>query len=279
MFRILIPFLALLLITACRSSGGDITPPDQPVTPGETPAGVARNPHLLLGNPSNAASETTNYLVIKRVGAYSYNDRRGSANWASWRTTKDDLGRSLPRAEFEPDFSLPDEFTQITTFDYVRSGYDRGHLIPSADRWSDPAANRETFSMTNIIPQEPELNQFPWEKLERQSRSWARWKFDVYSIAGVYGEQDRLRGKVSVPTNCWKVIVLVRRGRGLDSIDKSTRVIAVDMPNREGIADDGWEKFRTTVRSIESKTGYDLLSNLSPELQDVLETRIETRSP
>ncbi|HEV8592511.1 MAG TPA: DNA/RNA non-specific endonuclease, partial [Pyrinomonadaceae bacterium] len=159
------------------------------------------------------------------------------------------------------------------------SGYERGHLIPSADRWSDPAANSETFLMTNIVPQEGDLNEFPWEKLERQARSWARWKFDVYTIAGVYGEQDRLRGKVSVPTNCWKVIVLVRRGGGIDSIDKNTRVIAVDMPNREGIANDNWEKYRTTVRAIEEKTGYDLLSSLPRNLQDILETRIETRSP
>ena len=133
--------------------------------------------------------------------------------------------------------------------------------------------------MTNIVPQEGDLNEFPWEKLERQARSWARWKFDVYTIAGVYGEQDRLRGKVSVPTNCWKVIVLVRRGGGIDSIDKNTRVIAVDMPNRESIANDDWIKYRTTVRAIEEKTGYDLLSSLPRDLQDVLETRIETRSP
>ena len=257
--------------------------PDPPVSGPEPSRGgvqtTADDQQLLFGNPSNAGTDPNNYLLIKRVGAYAYNNDRGAANWASWRTTKNDLGQSISRSDFEADPTLPASFERITTFDYSRTGYDRGHLIPSADRWADPSVNRETFQMANIVPQEPELNQFPWEKLERQARSWARWKFDVYNIAGCYGEQDRLRGKVSVPTNCWKVIVLVRRGRGIDSVDKNTRVIAVDMPNREGIASDGWEKYRTSVRSIEKKTGYDLLSNLSPDLQEVLETRIEIRSP
>ncbi|HKX82625.1 MAG TPA: DNA/RNA non-specific endonuclease [Pyrinomonadaceae bacterium] len=275
MLRLSISIIALLSISACRSAGGEIGA----VETSPTPTAANHGTHLLFGNPSNAGTDPANYLVIRSVGAYSYNNDRGSANWASWRTTKDDLGEAVPRSEFEPDRSLPPYFAEITTLDYIRSGYDRGHLIPSADRWRDASVNRETFLMTNIVPQEPDLNQFPWEKLERQSRSWARWKFDVYTIAGVYGEQDRLRGKVSVPTNCWKVIVLVRRGRGLDSVDEHTRVIAVDMPNREGIANDTWEKYRTTVRSIEEKTGYDLLSNLPRELQDKLETRIEMRSP
>lgn len=268
--------ITLTLLVSCSRIGDNAMPSEAAAPPSPV---VDNNPHLLFGNPSNAGVDPTNLLVVKRVGVYSYNDGRGSANWASWRTTKDDLGKSVPRSDFEPDFSLPRDFIRINTFDYTRSGYDRGHLIPSADRWGDASVNKETFLMTNIVPQEPDLNQFPWEKLERQSRSWARWKFDVYTIAGVYGEQDRLRGKVSVPTNCWKVIVLVRRGRGIKSVDAHTRVIAVDMPNREGIANDRWEKYRTTVRAIEVKTGYDLLSNLPRELQDVLETRIETRSP
>lgn len=279
LFRIPFALAALLVISACRFSGGDIVPAETTAaTPTAAPTADG-NPHLIFGNPSNAGTDPTNYLLIKRVGTYSYNDERGSANWASWRTTKADLGRSVPRSDFEADQSLPSDFTRITTFDYSRTGYDRGHLIPSADRWGDPAVNRETFVMTNIVPQEPELNQFPWEKLERQARSWARWKFDVYNVAGCYGEQDRLRGKVSVPTNCWKVIVLVRRGRGIDSVDENTRVVAVNMPNREGIANDGWERYRVSVRSIEEKTGYDLLSNLPRDLQEVLETRIEVRSP
>jgi endonuclease G len=47
------------------------------------------------------------------------------------------------------------------------------------------------------------------------------------------------------------------------------------MPNVTGIAADSWRKYTTTVRAIEQKTGYDLLSALPRELQDDLETKGE----
>ena len=141
--------------------------------------------------------------------------------------------------------------------DYSGSGYDRGHMVPSADRFANAKLNEEAFLMTNVVPQTGALNQFPWEKLESYARSQAKKGFDVYTIAGVYGDQGRLKNKVTVPTNCWKIIVFLPHGTGVDEIDVRTRIIAVDMPNKEGIENDGWQKYRTTIRAIEQKTGYD----------------------
>jgi endonuclease G len=125
--------------------------------------------------------------------------------------------------------------------------------------------------MTNIVPQTPALNQKPWEKLESYARFLVRRGWDLYSIAGPYGEQGRLKGKVTVPTNCWKIIVVMPRGAPVDSIHERTRIIAVDMPNSRGVANDKWEKYKTTVREIEQKTGLDFLSAVPPDLQEILE--------
>jgi len=165
----------------------------------------------------------------------------------------------------------------VTPSDYTGSGYDRGHLVPNADRYGSPQANAETFVMTNIVPQKGDLNRFPWERLERYSRSIVRRGNDVYIIAGVYGEKGRLRGKVTVPTNCWKIVIVLPLGGQL-VINPDTRVIAVDMPNREGIKEDNWRKYLTTVRDIEQKTGFDFFTTLPRELQDVLETRVDAIS-
>ncbi|MEK7855659.1 MAG: DNA/RNA non-specific endonuclease, partial [Acidobacteriota bacterium] len=252
--------------------------PQRQDSPSPTPSSV----HLAFGNPSNAiqdADSFDNYLVVGENSTFSYNNSRGTVNWVSWRTTKADLGDSRPRPDFRPDMRLPNGFKRIGYYDYSGSGYDRGHMVPSADRFANAALNEETFMMTNIVPQTGALNQYPWNKLEQYARSQAWRGFDAYQIAGVYGEKGWLKNKVAVPTNCWKVIALVPRGRSADQIDDRTRIIAVDMPNIDGIEDEPWESYATTVRAIEERTGYDLFAFLPRELQDKIETRKEIRSP
>lgn len=243
---------------------------------------VPQSVHLAYGNPSNAtqdASNDENYLVVGEGSAFSYNNERGSANWVSWKTTRADLGDSIPRPDFRPDPRLPNGFDRIGYNHYSGSGYDRGHMVPSADRFANPKLNEETFMMTNIVPQTGALNQYPWEKLESYVRSQVWRGFDVYQIAGVYGDQGVLKRKVVVPTNCWKIIAFLPSGRSADSIDARTRIIAVDMPNVKGIENDRWEKYKTTIRAIEQNTGYDFFASLPRELQDAVETRLETVSP
>ena len=248
--------------------------------PGDMPA-AAPAPRIGLlpfGNPTNATADPSNadnYLIVRESAVISYNNSRGTANWVAWRTRARDLGESIPRSMFEPDPALPKGFRRIGYYDYSGSGYDRGHLLPSADRFGNREQNAETFYLSNIVPQAGDLNQFPWNDLESYARSLVRRGSELYTIAGVYGEQERIKGKLTAPTNCWKVIVVFPRGQSVDSITNITRVIAVDMPNIEGIADDRWQKYRTTVRAIEQNAGVDLFSTLPRELQDRIETRAD----
>ncbi len=233
---------------------------------------------LFFGNPSNAnRDEADNFLLVGKGSVIAYNNSRGTANWIYWRTTRADLGPSLRRPDFSPDPRLPDWFNHITYSDYSGSGYDRGHLVPSADRFGNRELNEETFLMTNIVPQTAALNQYPWEKLESYARGQARRGFEVHQIAGVYGTKEILRGGVAVPTNCWKIIAINRGGDRTP--DRRTRILAVDMPNVDGIENVGWETFRTTIRAIEEKTGYDLFRSLPSELQDQLESTLVMASP
>lgn len=276
--------LTVILATACLLSVGcdrfrqGVPQPNNEPTENDRssrspqPASV----HLAFGNPSNAGpDDENNFLIVGEGSAFSYNNSRGTINWMSWKTTKADLGDSIPRPDFRPDPRLPANFKHIGYFDYSGSGYDRGHMVPSADRFADPKLNAETFMMTNIVPQTGALNRFPWEKLESYARSQAWRGWDVYQIAGVYGTNGVLKNKVTVPTNCWKIIAFVRKG---SEIDTRTRIIAVDMPNVHGIENDRWQKYKTTIRAIEQHTGYDLFSNLPREIQDVIETRMEVEN-
>jgi endonuclease G len=250
-------------------------PEAEKTSPTITNVDQAQKIYLALGNPSNAlqnSSNADNYLMINTAYVLSYNNSRGAANWVAWRITESDFGNAERQNNFRPDPNLPKNFTRITPTDYTGSGFDRGHLCPSADRSSSPEANSQTFYMTNMIPQTPDLNRNVWNDFETYSRDLVkRGKVDLYIVAGCYGEKGRLKMKITVPTNCWKLIVAVPPGADSSAINENTHVIAVDMPNAPNIGKTDWRKFRTTVRAIEQRTGYNFLSNLPQNLQDKLE--------
>lgn len=231
--------------------------------------------YLKFGNPSNAAAtDANNFLMVNPTYALSYNRLRGTANWVAWTLTEGDLGAVDRANDFRPDSALPNGFYRVTPNDYTNSGYDRGHFCPSADRTTTPESNSQTFLMTNIAPQTPDLNREVWGNLENDSRALVRQGNDLYVIAGLYGEERKLKNKVVVPTNYWKVILILPDGiENAANIGSDARVIAVDMPNRNGIKGENWRKYRTTVRRIEEKTGLNFFSNLPANIQDVLKSK------
>ena len=71
-------------------------------------------------------------------------------------------------------------------------------------------------------------------------------------------------------------IVLPEGDDDLARVTTATRVIAVDMPNMQGIRNNDWRQYRTSVDSIEAFTGYNFLSNVSTTIQSVIEARMIT---
>lgn len=252
--------------------------PNAPAVPNLT-VEQARQVYFMLGNPSNAnESDDDNFLMVKPQFALSYNRTRRTANWVAWKIRNESLGPIERANDFRPDTSLPDRFSKVRSSDYDRSGFDRGHICPSAD-WTNTAENNSaTFLMSNIVPQTPDLNQGAWKRLEDYSRDIVRKGNDVHVFAGVYGDAGKVKDKVTIPTNCWKVVVVLPEGFDkLSEIDANTQIIAVDMPNINGIKNDDWRKYQTTIRQIEQKTKLNLLSTLPAEIQNALKNKQEAK--
>jgi endonuclease G len=285
--------IVILLVIACiwlgKKAWQGVTNQTETAQPQQTPPTrkpnvpitnieEAQRTYLAFGNPSNATQNTSNadnYLMVNNAYALSYNNSRGSANWVAWRIAASDFGQAERQNDFRPDPNLPKNFTRITPADYTGSGFDRGHLCPSADRSSSPEVNSETFYMTNMTPQTPDLNRNVWNDFETYSRDLVRKnRVDLYVVAGCYGEKGKLKKKVSVPTNCWKIIVPVAQGADFSTANADTQVTAIDIPNAPNLGKTDWRKFRTTVRAIEQKTNLNLLSNLPQNLQETLENRV-----
>ncbi|MBD2529366.1 DNA/RNA non-specific endonuclease [Nostoc flagelliforme FACHB-838] len=242
--------------------------------------------HLCVGNPSNATtnvSSPNNYLLVKPQYALSYSRDKGIPNWVSWQLNSSWLGSTPRQDNFRADTTLPTGWYRVGSSDYSGSGFDRGHMTPSADRTKTVTDNSATFLMTNMVPQSPDNNQGPWASLENYSRSLVSQGNELCIISGTYGiggtgsngtRYTIANGNVQVPTRVWKTIV-VNPGAGGSGVTANTRVISVNMPNIQGIRNNDWRTYRVSVDSIEVQTGLNLLSNVSTSVQSVIESRVD----
>lgn len=242
----------------------------------DPPAPLSRNPHLALGNPSNASSANpNNYLIERPQYALAYSRDRNLAHWVSWRLDASWLGSAERQDDFRQDGTLPSGFYQVTPTDFRGSGYDRGHLAPSGDRTANARDNSATFLMTNIIPQAPDNNRGLWRELEEHTRDLVyQLDQDIYVMAGSYGVLGTLKdGSITVPSRLWKVIVVLDPpGIGSSSLSPQSQVIAVDIPNRNDLKDD-WRAYQTSIDRIEIATGLDLLSQVPDKVEAALEAQ------
>lgn len=247
------------------------------------PATVADNDNLALGNPSGATSSTSNannYLMIKPQYDLSYNNSKHEPNWVSWHLDSSDLGSTSRQDDFRADTTLPSGWYRVIASEFSGSGFDRGHMCPSADRTSSVANNSATFLMTNMIPQAPNNNQITWANLETYSRTLISSGNELYIISGGYGTggtgsngyMTTVGNGVVVPAKTWKIIVVLPNGNNdINRITTQTRVIAVLMPNNQTCNSQPWGNYRVTVDSIEALTGYDFLSSVPASIQNIIE--------
>ncbi len=132
------------------------------------------------------------------------------------------------------------------------SGYDRGHIAPSADRTRNEADNSAAFLISNMMPQVPELNRGVWDDLEEYCRELVQRRARNFTYPVELVERNSSIGKkekISVLTKTWKVIVVRdRQGLGLQGVTTNTRAIAVMVPNDASVKGKGWKSFRVSVR-------------------------------
>lgn len=247
-----------------------------------------------LGNPSGAGlDDCNNYLMVKQGYAVSYNDSLGFPNWSSWHLDFDDLG-SLDREDsFRADEDLPEGFNRITKDDYTNSGFDRGHLCPNADRNGNEELQRETFLMTNMVPQAPNNNRNTWAALENHARNLVKEGYELYIVAGAYDDPDGDGGEgskgfvtfydkdgdglgITIPEYVWKVMFAIEDGS--DDIARAdlsnSFMLAVWIPNTQECSDRSWYEYAVSVDDVERLTGYDFFSMLDDDLEVALEKTV-----
>lgn len=99
--------------------------------------------------------------------------------------------------------------------DYVRSGFDRGHMAPAGDMPTGEA-QAQSFSLANMVPQDRSLNRTLWSAIEESVRRLALRRGEVFVVTGPVfsgGSVQAIRGRVLVPTELYKAIYDPVRGQ------------------------------------------------------------------
>lgn len=196
----------------------------------------------------------------------SYNREHKIPNWVAWELTPEKLIERESRTDkFLPDPDLP-ESQAVTTDDYKRSGMDRGHMCPAGDNRWHWKAMQESFYMTNICPQNHNLNRGDWKELEDACREWAKKEGKIYIVCGpvLYRQKHRAIGrkhKVTVPEAFFKVILCTN--------SNPPKAIGFIFKNLSG--NHPLKNYVNSVDEVERITGIDFF----PALPDDVEKKVE----
>ncbi|MBV5339174.1 MAG: DNA/RNA non-specific endonuclease [Deltaproteobacteria bacterium] len=166
--------------------------------------------------------------------------------------------------KFQADPDLEQD-KRATLSDYKNSGYDRGHMAPSADMKWDKDAMIECFYLSNMVPQVGKgMNQGIWAQLENNVRDWASTRERLFVITGpifVNVEKKTIgKNQVAVPTHLYKIVFDPKTDEAIAFIMPNMALNTKDMPN-----------YIVRIRDIEDLTGLDFLSTLDKQKQDSIE--------
>lgn len=156
------------------------------------------------------------------------------------------------------------------TVTYDGFGFDRGHLVPSADfKWS-PVGLSETYFYSNMSPQRPEFNRDSWAEIEGLVRKMvdAEQKILYVHTGPVFANDmttlTRSIHQLKIPNLHYKIVA--------DLSPNSLRGMAFLMPNKK--CELRPSNYVVSIDSIEALTGL----NFFPNLPDSTAQRLESKA-
>ncbi|WP_171460843.1 DNA/RNA non-specific endonuclease [Vitreoscilla sp. C1] len=130
--------------------------------------------------------------------------------WVAEHLTPKKVNTKIKRqGEFHAEDQVPKNM-RAELSDYKGSGYDRGHLAPSANM-STKSAQQDSFSLANMVPQNPKNNQNAWRNIEEAVRDVVSSSHQpVYLVTGVSFLNKTIpsigKNKVLVPSHLYKAV-------------------------------------------------------------------------
>ena len=165
------------------------------------------------------------------------------------------------------------EYTS-NAMDYRGSGYDRGHLVASADRLFSIPANEQTFYYSNTSPQVHSFNAGIWASLERKVQGWGQLsaiRDTLYVVKGGTIRYNQVEGtigesKIVIP-KYYYMALLAKKGPDYKSI-------AFWFEHRAHPSPYSLTDYAVTVEELEELTGINFFHNLPDSIEHVVEKQL-----
>ena len=172
--------------------------------------------------------------------------------------------------------NLPKEY-QFTVDPYKDSGYDHGHICPSADRLCSYQDNYQTFYMTNMQPQSNNFNAFIWAEMEKQVRTWNNNNFrDTLYIAkgGTIDQAGHIiktigsgANRIPVPKYFFMAVLCKNK----DAVNGGYKALGFWIQHQSNMSSD-LKPYVVSIRELERFTGIDFFCNLPDNIENAVET-------
>lgn len=219
-----------------------------------------------------------------RSWSFDYDPEALVSHWVAYPLNKTLIGSGSRTDEWGLDPKVPKDRQPVLYRGFktqTDTRYDRGHQLPSADRYNHDA-NVQTFYFTNMTPQRNDFNGHAWADLEAKVRDWARSMDTLYVVTGCTVDDvteyalDNEGKEVAVPTGYYKALLGYKKD-GTIGITASTggytacafwydhKPYSGDVMNQS-----------MTVAELEEKTGIDFFVNLPARTDAETAEKVET---
>lgn len=217
----------------------------------------AQYPKQELPQPLTEKNVDLYYLCFDGF-AIGYSGVSKTALWSAEHLTRERIEKAneLERVNsFHEESRLPDSAKAYLS-DYHNVTYDRGHLAPNGDM-ATPEQQYDSFSLANIIPQNPKNNRDTWRSLESRTRYLALKHGEIYVVTGTafLGKTSKkINQHIVVPSHLYKAIYIPSLGQaGVYYVpnDDSRRVEII------------------SLNELALRTGMDVMPGVAPQIQNV----------
>ena len=215
----------------------------------------------------------------QRWTAYKMYNANSVKNWNRdlWKYETDNewVVKNNYRDPFQPDPKLPAS-VRTELEHYQGSGYNRGHICPSADRLCSKEANEQTFYLSNMQPQVYGFNGGVWLAMENKLRVWNTPSFrdTLYVVKG--GTIDKpthileITSKGLLVPKYFYMAVLCKNKDQAQGGYKAMAFWAEHKPN----SDKSLKKYMISVDELEQRTGINFFPNLPDDIEQQVEANL-----